>query len=54
MARERGTAGVAVKQTVTGPHVLTRFSVNERPDLYPDDQALCRAYAEVLARNCER
>jgi 5-methyltetrahydropteroyltriglutamate--homocysteine methyltransferase len=48
VARDAAPAGVAVKQTVTGPHVLTRFSVNERPDLYPDDQALCRAYAEVL------
>ena len=37
-----------VKQTVTGPHVLTRFSVNERPDLYADEQALCRAWAQVL------
>jgi 5-methyltetrahydropteroyltriglutamate--homocysteine methyltransferase len=38
-----------VKLTVTGPHVLTRFSVNQRTDLYPDEQALCRAYAKVLA-----
>ncbi len=48
VARSAAPAGVAVKQTVTGPHVLTRFSVNQRPDLYPDEQALCRAYAEVL------
>jgi 5-methyltetrahydropteroyltriglutamate--homocysteine methyltransferase len=48
IARAAVPASVAVKQTVTGPHVLTRFSVNERPDLYPDEQALCRAYAEVL------
>ncbi len=48
-AREAAGTGVRVKQTVTGPHVLTRFSVNERPDLYPDDQALCRAYSKVLA-----
>jgi 5-methyltetrahydropteroyltriglutamate--homocysteine methyltransferase len=34
---------------VTGPHVLTRFSVNQRPDLYPHEQSLCRAYAQVLA-----
>ena len=47
-AREAAPPQVRVKQTVTGPHVLTRFSVNERPDLYPDDQALCRAYAKVL------
>jgi 5-methyltetrahydropteroyltriglutamate--homocysteine methyltransferase len=48
IARDAAPPGVAVKQTVTGPHVLTRFSVNQRPDLYPDNQALCRAYAEVL------
>jgi 5-methyltetrahydropteroyltriglutamate--homocysteine methyltransferase len=48
VARNAAPTGVAVKQTVTGPHVLTRFSVNQRPDLYPTEQALCRAYAEVL------
>jgi 5-methyltetrahydropteroyltriglutamate--homocysteine methyltransferase len=48
IAREAAPAGVVVKQTVTGPHILTRFSVNERSDLYPDEQALCRAYADVL------
>jgi 5-methyltetrahydropteroyltriglutamate--homocysteine methyltransferase len=48
LARENAPANVRVKQTVTGPHVLTRFSVNERPDLYPDEPALCRAYAKVL------
>ncbi len=49
LARENAPANVRVKQTVTGPHVLTRFSVNERPDLYPDEQSLCRAYAKILA-----
>jgi 5-methyltetrahydropteroyltriglutamate--homocysteine methyltransferase len=48
LARAAAPAHVRVKQTVTGPHVLTRFSVNERKDLYPDDQALCRAWADVL------
>ena len=48
VAREAAPAGVVVKQTVTGPHMLARFSANERPDLYPDDQALARAYADVL------
>lgn len=48
-AREAAPAHVRVKQTVTGPHVLARFSVNERPDLYPDEPALCRAYAKILA-----
>jgi len=61
IARDAAPASVIVKQTVTGPHVLTRFSVNQRPDLYPDEQALCRAYAkilgeelrEVIAAGCE-
>ena len=50
LAREQAPVGCEVKQTVTGPHVLTRFSVNERPDLYPDEPALCRAYAKVLSQ----
>ena len=50
LARDAAPARCRVKQTVTGPHVLTRFSVNQRPDLYPDDQSLCRAYARVLAQ----
>jgi 5-methyltetrahydropteroyltriglutamate--homocysteine methyltransferase len=61
IARSAAPAEVTVKQTVTGPHVLTRFSVNQRPDLYPDEKALCRAYAgvlrqelrEVIAAGCE-
>jgi 5-methyltetrahydropteroyltriglutamate--homocysteine methyltransferase len=48
LAKSVAPPGVRVKQTVTGPHVLTRFSVNERKDLYPNDQALCRAWAAVL------
>jgi 5-methyltetrahydropteroyltriglutamate--homocysteine methyltransferase len=49
LARHAAPPNCRVKQTVTGPHVLTRFSVNQRLDLYPDEQALCRAYAKVLA-----
>jgi 5-methyltetrahydropteroyltriglutamate--homocysteine methyltransferase len=49
IARDAAPTGVRVKQTVTGPHVLARFSVNERPDLYPDEPALCRAYAKILS-----
>jgi 5-methyltetrahydropteroyltriglutamate--homocysteine methyltransferase len=49
LARDAAPPRCRVKQTVTGPHVLTRFSVNQRPDLYPDEQSLCRAYAQVLA-----
>ncbi|TYR35743.1 cobalamin-independent methionine synthase II family protein [Sphingobacterium phlebotomi] len=48
IARDAAPADVAVKLTVTGPHVLYRFSVNERKDLYPDAQALCRAWANIL------
>lgn len=48
LARESAPDSARVKQTVTGPHVITRFTVNERPDLYPDDQAVCRAWAKVL------
>jgi len=49
IARESAPARCVVKQTVTGPHMLARFSVNERPDLYPDEPSLARAYAKVLA-----
>src|SRR6202451_1192259 len=53
LARAEAPPQVRVKQTVTGPHVLTRFSVNERNDLYPDDQALCRAWADVLKQELD-
>ncbi|MDA3616143.1 hypothetical protein [Polluticaenibacter yanchengensis] len=48
IARDAAPENVAVKLTVTGPHVLYRFSVNEREDLYPDAPSLCRAWANVL------
>ena len=48
LAREAAPDSVRIKQTVTGPHVITRFTVNERPDLYPDETAICRAWAKVL------
>ena len=50
VAREAAPPRVRVKQTVTGPHVIARFSVNERPDLYPDVISLCRAWGRVLAQ----
>ena len=61
VARDAAPRGVTVKMTVTGPHVLTRFSVNQRQDLYSDEPSLCRAYAavlreelqEVVAAGCE-
>jgi 5-methyltetrahydropteroyltriglutamate--homocysteine methyltransferase len=49
LARETAPPQCAVKQTVTGPHMLSRYTINERPDLYPDDPSLCRAYARALA-----
>ena len=48
IARETAPTNVRVKQTVTGPHMLSRFTVNERPDLYPDQPALARAWADIL------
>ena len=48
VAREAAPDHVRVKQTVTGPHVLTKFTYNDRLDLYPDEQALCRAWADCL------
>ena len=47
-AREKAPKDVEVKQTITGPHMLSRFSVNERKDLYPNDESLARAYAKVI------
>ena len=47
-ARNNTPKNIVVKQTITGPHMLARFSVNERTDLYPDDIALAKAYASVL------
>ena len=40
IARDNTPSNIRVKQTITGPHMLSRFSVNERTDLYPDDIAL--------------
>ena len=47
-AQESASEGVIVKQTITGPHMLARFSVNERKDLYKDDIALAIAYGECI------
>ena len=48
MARKSVPSEIEVKQTITGPHMLARFSVNERTDLYPDDKALAKAYADAI------
>jgi 5-methyltetrahydropteroyltriglutamate--homocysteine methyltransferase len=34
--------------------MLARFSVNERTDLYPDDQALAMAYADVIIEELKK
>ena len=49
-ARSIAPDNIQVKQTITGPHMLARFSVNERKDLYPDDISLARAYARVITQ----
>ena len=53
VARDNTPSNIRVKQTITGPHMLARFSVNERPDLYPDDIALAKAYAKALTAELE-
>ena len=53
-ARSEAPANVQVKQTITGPHMLARFSVNERKDLYPDDISLARAYAKVISEEIQK
>ncbi len=47
-AREVAPSHLEVKITCTGPHLLTKFPNNQRPDLYPTDKDLALAYAEVL------
>ena len=53
-ARNAAPDNVQVKQTITGPHMLARFSVNERKDLYPDDISLARAYANVISEEIKK
>ena len=53
LARETAPGRVRVKQTITGPHMLAKFSFNEREDLYEDDIALANAYADVLIEEIE-
>ena len=54
MARKNTPEHIQVKQTITGPHMLARFSVNERTDLYPDDQALAMAYADLIIEELKK
>ena len=54
VARDNTPSNIRVKQTITGPHMLARFSVNERTDLYPDDISLTKAYASALTEEIEQ
>jgi 5-methyltetrahydropteroyltriglutamate--homocysteine methyltransferase len=53
VARDSAPPSVEVKLTCTGPHMLSKFSDNARPDLYPSDRALAEAYAAVLRPELE-
>jgi 5-methyltetrahydropteroyltriglutamate--homocysteine methyltransferase len=48
VARDTAPAHVEVKLTCTGPHMLAKFSNNQRPDLYPTDRHVAQAYAALL------
>ena len=47
-AQDAAKGKAIVKQTITGPHMLSRFSNNERKDLYKNDIELAKAYAECI------
>ncbi len=53
VARDSAPPSVEVKLTCTGPHMLSKFSDNARPDIYPSDRALAEAYAAVLRPELE-
>ncbi len=48
VAREVAPSQVEVKITCIGPHMLAKFSNNQRKDLYPTERDLALAYAQVL------
>src|SRR5438128_3138750 len=48
VAREVAPPEVQVKITCIGPHMLAKFSNNQRPDLYPTDGHLAFAWADIL------
>ena len=53
-AQEAAKNRAVVKQTITGPHMLSRFSVNNRLDLYKDDKALAFAYSSCIKDEIEQ
>jgi 5-methyltetrahydropteroyltriglutamate--homocysteine methyltransferase len=48
VAREVVPSEVEMKITCIGPHMLAKFSNNQRPDLYPTDRDLAFVYADIL------
>ena len=54
--KAQDTAGskAIVKQTITGPHMLSRFSVNGREDLYKNDIELAFAYSNCIKDEIEQ
>jgi 5-methyltetrahydropteroyltriglutamate--homocysteine methyltransferase len=54
--KAQDTAGskAVVKQTITGPHMLSRFSVNSRQDIYKNDVELAFAYSNCIKNEIEQ
>ena len=53
VARQAAPPSVEVKLTCTGPHMLSKFCNNARPDLYPSNRALAEAYAAAVRSELE-
>jgi len=53
-AQETAKQRATVKQTITGPHMLSRFSVNERMDIYKNDTELAFAYGDCIKNEIEQ
>ena len=53
-AQETAKQRATVKQTITGPHMLSRFSVNERKDIYKNDTELAFAYSNCIKNEIEQ
>jgi len=53
-AQETAKQRATVKQTITGPHMLSRFSVNERKDIYKNDTELAFAYSGCIKNEIEQ
>ena len=53
-AQDAAKTKAIVKQTITGPHMLSRFSVNNREDLYKNDKELAFAYSACIKDEIEQ